>query len=58
MYELNVEYLLSQCIKSKHLTKDRIIAVFNEIDLDKNGTLDYQEVKRLLLRLSMNDDEI
>jgi len=41
--------------KDKMVTKARILAIFNDLDVDKSGSLSYLEMKRLFVKLNIPD---
>ena len=45
-------------MKAKHLKKEKLQSLFDEIDVDKSGSLTFNEIKKLFLRLNMSDTEV
>lgn len=52
------EFLLSLCMKAKHIKKEKLSSLFDEIDVDKSGSLSFNEIKKLFLKLNMSDAEV
>jgi Ca2+-binding EF-hand superfamily protein len=43
--------------RKKMTSKKRVMKLFQSVDLDGNGYLDYFEVRQLLLRVNLSEDQ-
>ena len=49
-----VSHGAGQVVDDKDVDEEALHALFNELDEDKNGTIDYGELKRGLLKLNLH----